>query len=98
MFAIIEINKVTSKFTASSPGVDKLSNLRLADKIDKAVAARLQGRFDNRFYIEVETTFTEQDVQRNYNSTTAVRIGAYGQKTMQAYVDAYRREVLEGQG
>lgn len=98
MFAIIEINKVCQAVHRQFSGVDKLSNLQLADKIDKAVAARLQGRFDNRFYIEVETTFTEQDVKRNYSWTTAVRIGAYGQKTvMQAYVDAYRREVLEGQ-
>lgn len=97
MFACVEINKVCAQVHRQYSGTDNQSNLQYASNIDRTIAALLQGRFDNRFYIEVQTTYTDQDVARNYSATTAVRLGAYGQKTVnQAYIDVYRREVLEG--
>lgn len=98
VLAICEINKVCQAVHRRYSGVDYLSNAELADRVDREIAADLEGRFDGRFFLQVQTTFTDLDVARNFSWTTAVRIGASGTKTvMTAYVEAYRREDLETQ-
>ncbi len=97
VLAICEINKVCQAVHRRYSGVDYLSNAELADRVDREIAADLEGRFDGRFFMQVQTTFTDLDIARNYSWTTVVRIGASGTKTvMTAYVEAYRREDLEG--
>lgn len=96
VLAICEINKVIQQVHRMFSGVDDLSNAQLANKVDTEIAKRLQGRFDGRFYIEVETSYTDADIARNYSWRTVVRLGASGTKTvMTAYVEAYRREDLQ---
>lgn len=96
VLAICEINKVIQQVHRVFSGRDNLTNEQLANDVDAEVAKRLQGRFDNRFYFEVETTFTDADIARNFSWRTVVRIGASGTKTvMTAYVEAYRREDLQ---
>lgn len=96
VLAICEINKVIQRVHRMFSGRDDLTNAQLATKVDEEVAKRLQGRFDGRFYIEVETYFTDADIARNYSWRTVVRLGASGTKTvMTGYVEAYRREDLQ---
>ena len=96
VLAICEINKVIQQVHRVFSGRDDLSNAQLASLVDTEVSKRLQGRFDGRFYIDVETSFTDADIARNYSWQTVVRLGANGTKTvMTSYVEAYRREDLE---
>lgn len=93
VLGIVEINKVCSQAHRRFCGVDYLTDQQLAERVDTQIAKDLAGVFGDRFKIEVETTFTDTDVENNYSWTTAVRLGADGTNTvMTAYVEAMRKE------
>lgn len=97
VMAIVEINKVCQLTHRRFSGVDHLTNGQLASRVDAQIAQELQSVFNGAYRIEVETIFTDADIDRNYSWTTIVRLGANGAKTvMTATVEAYRREDLEG--
>ena len=75
---------------------DHLTNAQLAERVDNEIARQLKSVFGSAYRLEVETIFTDEDIDRNFSWTTYVRLGVPGQKTvMTAAVQAYRKEDLE---
>ena len=94
--AIVEINKVCQNVHRRTSGTDHLTNAQLAERVDGEIARQLMSVFGSAYRLEVETIFTDEDIDRNFSWTTYVRLGVPGQKTvMTAAVQAYRKEDLE---
>lgn len=94
--AVVEINKVCQNVHRRTTGTDHLTNAQLAERVDNEIARQLKSVFGSAYRLEVETIFTDEDIDRNFSWTTYVRLGVPGQKTvMTAAVQAYRKEDLE---
>lgn len=93
--AICQLNKVAHSAWREFSGVSHLSNAQLADRVNDFVTARTQKRFDSRFVIVPEVSFSDMDLLRGFSWTLPIKIYAANMKTvMTTYVQAYRIEDL----
>jgi hypothetical protein len=93
--AIVELQKICERSHRQFTGSQDLTNAQLADRVNKDILARVNGRFDNRFIIKVDTFFTAADIARGYSWTTKVTIFAPNMKTVGTFsVEARRIEDL----
>ena len=94
--AICQLNKVAHAAWREFSGVSHLTNAQLAERVNDFVTARTQKRFDDRFIIIPDCTFTDMDILRGFSWTLPIKIGAPNMKTVETtYVQAYRIEDLQ---
>lgn len=83
MLAIADLQMIGEETRRKFSGRSDLSNLEFIDAVNKYMAARIAGRYDNRFIIQANAYITAQDEARGYSWTTNITIGAPGMKTVQ---------------
>lgn len=96
--AICELNKVAAAAWREFSGVSHLTNLQLAQQVNQYVIDHTRNRFDDRFVIIPDTTFTDMDLLRGFSWTLPIKIYAPNMKTvMTTYIPAYRLDELKTQ-
>jgi hypothetical protein len=89
--ACAQLNKVANSVWRQFSGVSHLTNTQLASRVNDAVTARVQGKFDGRFVIQPDALFTDMDEVRGFSWTLPIKLYAPSMKTvMTTYVQAYR--------
>jgi hypothetical protein len=89
--ACAQLNKVANSVWRQFTGVSHLTNTQLASRVNDAVTARVQGKFDGRFVIQPDALFTDMDEVRGFSWTLPIKLYASSMKTvMTTYVQAYR--------
>lgn len=93
--AIGQLNKVAHAAWREFSGTAHLTNAQFAQRVNDFVADRVRGRFDERFVIQPDASFTDMDLLRGFSWTLPIRIYSPSMKTvMVSYVQAYRIEDL----
>ena len=94
--AICQLNKVAHSAWREFTGVSHLTNAQFAQRVNDFVAGRVKGRFDERYVIVPEASFTDMDLLRGFSWTLPIRIYSPSMKSvMLTYVQAYRAEDLQ---
>ncbi|MPN24462.1 hypothetical protein SDC9_171861 [bioreactor metagenome] len=91
MFAAVELTKVCFRVWAELTGRSDLTEEQLIERSDNRILALSNGRFDNRFVIEPNTFFTDDDRQRGYSWQTRVNLYANNMRTVGTYTIVARR-------
>ncbi|MDH2154291.1 hypothetical protein [Stenotrophomonas sp. GD03657] len=91
MFAAVELTKVCFRVWAELTGRSDLTEEQLIERSDNRILQLTNGRFDNRFVIEPETFFTDDDRQRGYSWQTKVNLYANNMRTVGTYTIVARR-------
>lgn len=91
MFAAVELIKVCYRVWAELAGRSDLTEEQLIERSDLRIQALTQGRFDNRFVIQPETFFTDDDRQRGYSWQTKINLYANNMRTVGTYTVVSRR-------
>lgn len=93
MWAITTIEREAHNSWRDLVGNAKFSPAKFLQESDRILSERLAKRFDDRFIIEVETFYTQADVQRGYSWSCNIHIYAPNMKTVGQYtVVAHRIE------
>jgi hypothetical protein len=97
--AIAQLNKVAHAAWREFTGTSHLTNAQFAQRLNDFVSNNVRGRFDERFVIVPDATFTDLDLLRGFSWTLPIKIYAANMKTvMTTYVQAYRIEDLNTNG
>jgi hypothetical protein len=83
MLAIADLQMIGEETRIKFSGRSDLSNLEFVDEVNKFMAKKIAGRYDNRFIIQAQAFITAEDEARGFSWTTKITIGAPGMKTVQ---------------
>lgn len=81
MMATVECEKAGFRSWLNWSGDDKTHSAEFKRDIEKEINDDLKDRFDNRYILIPEVSFTDADKARGYSWTTVIHIGAHGMKT-----------------
>lgn len=81
MMATVECEKAGFRSWLNWVGDDKELDSVFKRTIEKEINDDLKDRFDNRYILIPEVSFTDADKARGYSWTTVIHIGAHGMKT-----------------
>jgi hypothetical protein len=96
MLAIADLQMIGEETRRKFSGRSDLSNLEFIDEVNKFMAKRIAGRYDNRFIIQAQAYITAEDEARGYSWTTNITIGAPGMKTVQTLsIEGQRIEEMQ---
>jgi hypothetical protein len=94
-FACAQLTSIGEKVHRDFTGRSDLTKEQLVERINAAYMAAVKDKFDNRFTIIVDTTFTADDDLRGYSWTTTVKLGASPMRSVQSLtIESYRAEDL----
>jgi len=97
-FACAQLVRIGDKVHRDMTGRQDLTKDQLVERINSAILAAVDGKFDNRFEFIVETEFTADDDLRGYSWTTKIKLGASPMRTVQSLtIESYRSEDLQTQ-
>lgn len=97
--AIAQLNKIAHSAWREFSGTAHLTNAQFAQRVNDFVTNSVRGRFDERFVIQPDASFTDMDLLRGFSWSLPIRIFSPSMKTvMVTYVQAYRIEDLNGNG
>lgn len=85
MFAAVELTKVCFRVWSELTGRSDLTEEQLIERSNLRIQTLTNGRFDNRFVIEPDTFFTEDDSQRGYSWHTKINLYANNMRTVGTY-------------
>lgn len=89
--ACCELNRVANNVWRQFSGVSHLTNVQLAARVNAAVTSQTLGKFDGRFVIQPDATFTDMDEIRGFSLTLPIKLYAPSMKTvMTTYVQVHR--------
>ena len=95
-FACATLSAIGDKAHRDNTGRVDLTKDQLAESINNNILAQVDGKYDGRFIIIPETTYTADDDLRGYSWTTVIKIGAPMMPTVQTLtVESYRKEDLQ---
>lgn len=93
MMACVELQKIGDRVRHKYSGNSKLTKTQLTERIIRDVNTACVGKFDDRFIIVPEVTFTEADNARGYSWTLKIKIYANNMMTVETLIiESYRME------
>ena len=96
VLAIADLQMIGEETRIKFSGRSDLSNLEFVTEVNKFMAAKIAGRYDNRFLIEARAYITAEDEKRGFSWTTKVAIGAPGMKSVQTFsIEGQRIENMQ---
>jgi hypothetical protein len=97
-FACAQLVRVGDKVHRDLTGRQDLSKDQIVERVNSAILAAVDGKFDNRFEIIPVTEFTADDNLRGYSWTTKIKLGAASMATVQSLtIESYRASDLQTQ-
>jgi hypothetical protein len=94
-FACAQLVRIGDKVHRDYTGRSDLTKDQIIERVNAAILAEVDGKFDNRFIIIPETQFTADDDLRGYSWTTVIKLGASPMRTVQSLtIESYRAEDL----
>jgi hypothetical protein len=95
MMACVELQKVGDRARRNFSGVSSLTNAQVIERVNAFITENTTGRFDGRFVIIPETSFSKGDLARGFSWSTVIKIYAANMKTVQTLtIEAHRIEEL----
>jgi hypothetical protein len=93
MLACVELQKIGEDVHRDFSGVSGgLTEEQLKERINAKILADVKDKFDNRYVITPDTTFTADDKLRGYSWTTTITIQSPMMKTVQTLIIETKRQ------
>lgn len=97
-FACAQLVGIGEKVHRDFTGRSNLSKDQIVERVNNAILKEVDGKFDNRFIIIPETSFSADDQLRGYSWTTKIKLGANSMMTVQSLtIESWRSEDLQAQ-
>lgn len=97
-FANVTLVAVAEKAHRDNTGRSDLTKDQMAESINNNILAQVLDKYDGRFIIIPETTYTADDDRRGYSWSTKIKVGAPMMQTVQTLtIESYRKEDLQAQ-
>jgi len=92
MMACVELQKIGTAVHKDFSGVSNLTEEQLIERVNAKINDAVKDKFDNRFTITPETTFTADDKLRGYSWTTTIKIASPMMETVQTLIIETQRK------
>jgi hypothetical protein len=95
-FGCTTLIAVGEKAHRDNTGRSDLTKDQMVASINSNILEQVDGKYDDRFIIIPETTYTADDDLRGYSWTTVIKVGAPMMQTVQTLtIETYRKEDLQ---
>ena len=92
MIIAVDLEKIAQRVYRDLTGISSLTDAQFADRCNRYIDERTQGRYDNRVTVVPDTYYTSQDVARGYSWSCKISLYGPSMKTVGTFTVVARRQ------